>query len=768
MLVIKEFKTSKRPNSTTIKPKEETSECLLEKLNALLKQHFHYDSLKPQQFEIIQNVIVNKKDVCAILPTGFGKSICFQLPFLYLNKCVIIVSPLIALMEDQVNQLSKLKIPVCSLSSSNNDRSHDLKKIFGGQSMIIYTTPEYLLKNTILIPRLYEQNMLALIAIDESHCVSNWGHNFRPDYIKLNCIRENAPNIPILALTATATTKIQNDICQNLNLIDPVIIKGNFDRPNLTLYVLPSSSDVFENEIVPLLVKYSNQKVLIYCKTKCDTDKLAMTIQKIGIKCDSYHADKSTTLRNEIQNKFTIGELSCIVATIAFGLGVNLPDIRLVIHFNCPNDLESYYQEIGRAGRDGKPSECYLYYSKRDFQICQYFIKEIKDDNFRKYKESEFQHMRKFVLTSDCRRSVLLKHFDDNCDLEYNKCNNCDNCFKKITNVVDFTNEIYLLLGLINKYPKYYGCTNYIKILRGAKIEKLLKFATLEPNYFGKGNQYSENVWKFIFDKLLNDEYVTEYDVTNGSHAGKVIGISKKGKEWYHNISQCKKDNSDMNHLKIVFDVNDQILKEINISKTNIDNSPTKKIKKINFQDKNFAKNFDELIKEIEFDEKVKTHINKFESQPLEKNNSSNKHDSNTLSKHDSNMSSKRDSNMSSKHDSNTLGKRDSNTFNTTYEFILSGKSISEIAQIRDIREPTIENHIVKLVSEGNKMDLSQFNFTKSIYDEINKKIKDRYGSKVPKMLRFVHEALGKKYSYLQLKLTVHLNEFPNDSVWNN
>ena len=255
---------SKKSN-TTITAEEEF--IMKSELNRLLNETFKYDSLKPEQFEVIKNILL-KKDVCGILPTGFGKSVCYQLPYLYNKKNVIIISPLIALMEDQVRQLNDLNIPVCCLNSNNNNKQEDLKEIFKGNPKIIYTTPEYLLLNNTLIERMCESDILSLVAIDESHCVSNWGHNFRPDYIKLNFIREIAPNIPLLALTATATKKIQNDICKNLKLDSPVIIKGDFDRPNLFLNVFQRDNNTFEDKIIPLISKYLGQKVLIYCKWK--------------------------------------------------------------------------------------------------------------------------------------------------------------------------------------------------------------------------------------------------------------------------------------------------------------------------------------------------------------------------------------------------------------------------------------------------------------------------------------------------------------------
>jgi RecQ family ATP-dependent DNA helicase len=533
-----------------------------DKYNQILKKYFGYDKLKDLQFEIINNVIEGE-DVCALLPTGFGKSICYQLPFLITGKCVIVISPLIALMEDQVNQLNKLNIPVMCLSSTNKNKSEEIDEVFSGVHKIIYTTPEYICLNSEFIERLVHEDILELVAIDESHCVSNWGHNFRQDYQKLGCIRNIIGNISILALTATATNNIVNDICRTLQLDNPKLIKGNFDRPNLYISIEQrydgnkNTLNSFNDSIIPLLHKFKDQKILIYCKKKSDTDEVAEKITNKGIICKSYHAGKSSKERTQIQNDYTSDKINCITATIAFGLGINIPNIRLLIHYNCPGDLESYYQEIGRAGRDGKPSYCYMFYGTQDFFINNMFIQEYKEP-FRTYKEKEAHKMKCFVKTQTCRRKILLVHFGD----EYStNCNNCDNCKTCILPTRDFTQEFLLLMNLVFSFSAGFGANKYIQILRNSSKKIVEQF---NSKYTGKGRNYSEEWWKNFIRLLLLKEYFTEEKIS-GNYFGSILKPTSHTIKWY---STNKNNVND----PIILEINSSFQKLDTIYKSNLNN----------------------------------------------------------------------------------------------------------------------------------------------------------------------------------------------------
>ena len=344
---------------------------LLKEWNAILKKYWGYPSLKPIQFQILKKVLIEKRDVSAILATGFGKSICYQLPLLITGNCSLVICPLIALMHEQGQEMKKKKIPTAVFNSESTDiiKNEEKMEIINGTNKLIFMTPEYFIKSEHFIKSIADN--LSLVCIDEAHAVSTWGLDFRSSYTKLNVIRNWIPDVPILTLTATASTKVREDITNILGLSNPELIIGNFDRPNLLIRVEPRYDDVMLN-IKSLLNKYSNEYIIIYCKTRDETDLLADKIQDLGIKCESYHAGMNDKSRTKVQQNFIDGKFKCIIATIAFGMGINIPNVRLVVHFNCPKNIESYYQEIGRAGRDGLPSECILFYSGKDFQINKY------------------------------------------------------------------------------------------------------------------------------------------------------------------------------------------------------------------------------------------------------------------------------------------------------------------------------------------------------------------------------------------------------------
>ena len=503
----------------------------LELYNKILLKYWKYPSLKPEQYTIISNVLEGK-DVCAILATGFGKSVCYQLPTMISKKCVIVLSPLIALMHEQGEEMKNKDIPVCVFNSTKNEKEKEQLKVglTKGECRLIYMTPEYLIKSEHFLKKLVEIDNLAMICIDEAHAVSTWGLDFRPSYTKLNVIREWIPEVPILTLTATASTKVKEDIIKILGLSNPYEVVGNFDRPNLTIKVSPRSDDIMYN-IGSLLDKYKNEYIIIYCKTRDETDKLAENINKYGVKCESYHAGICDKKRNEIQQGFIDGTYKCIIATIAFGMGINIPKVRLVVHYNCPKNIESYYQEIGRAGRDGKPSECYLFYSKKDFYVNRLFLKTIVDDTHRAYQESQIRLIEKYVYSSECRRKLLLINFGQYME----SCTSCDNCLRKLDttqphvkeDLTDYTKETFLLLELLNRIDNKFGSGMTVSILLG-KQSKVKAYMTKFEEY-GSGLAFGNEVWWKEFIRLLmNNDYLIETQV-KGSF-GTTISLTNKGK----------------------------------------------------------------------------------------------------------------------------------------------------------------------------------------------------------------------------------------------
>lgn len=536
-----------KDNIDTEKKEEKTKK----KYNKILKKWFGYDKLKDLQFEIIRNII-DGNDVLSLLPTSYGKSICFQMPHLITKKNVIVISPLISLMEDQTRELDEKNISSICLNSSNKQKEKDINSIYHGDAKIIYTTPEFLATHPELIENLFYANKLALVAIDECHCISSWGNSFRSNYKKLDIIKEIAPTIPVLALTATATDRVIQDVVNNLNLNEPKIIKHSVDRTNLYLEInynhRKQSIDTVINKISFLINENKDGKVLIYCKTISDTDKVAQKIKNLGFNCESYHAEKKSKERTEIQKEYTSGELDIIVSTIAFGMGINIPNIRLMIHYNCSNDVESYMQEIGRAGRDGKLSKCYMFGSEVDFVLNNEFIKSINDQKIRKYKEDDINYLKKYVRTDECRRKCILKYFGEKYDED---CNNCDNCNKANEKYPrNFTKESYLLFSLMKTFTSSFSMMTYIKLLLGSKEKKISDYINTAKNHHGKGKCYSEEWWTTFFGLLLNNGYLVEERIKTQKFTVSVIKMTAQASTWfniYKYSEQDKRPNIEIN-----------------------------------------------------------------------------------------------------------------------------------------------------------------------------------------------------------------------------
>jgi len=392
----------------------------------LLKKYFGYDAFRPLQKEIIERVL-SGKDSVVLMPTGGGKSLCFQLPALILEGIAIVISPLISLMKDQVDALSANGIAADFINSSLTPaKITEVMNLAGaGKLKIIYIAPERL--GVPGFEDFLHTLCINVIAIDEAHCISQWGHNFRPDYRNLMVLRKNFPYIPIIALTATATEDVREDIVKQLSLREPKMFISSFNRPNLSYEVLPKK-DSFVS-ILNLVGEYKNSSVIIYCFSRNDTEAIVDKLNRRGLKALAYHAGLNAKTRKENQEKFIKDEVNIIVATIAFGMGIDKPDVRLVIHHSLPKSIEGYYQETGRAGRDGLPSRCVLFFSYADKFKQDYFINNIKDDNERERAQENLNQVLNYGNLCSCRRKFLLNYFNE--DYQKENCGNCDKCVEK-------------------------------------------------------------------------------------------------------------------------------------------------------------------------------------------------------------------------------------------------------------------------------------------------------------------------------------------------
>uniref|UniRef100_A0A6C0LRQ2 DNA helicase n=1 Tax=viral metagenome TaxID=1070528 RepID=A0A6C0LRQ2_9ZZZZ len=509
------------------------------KLKSLLKIIYDYDNFRPKQYEIINRIICGE-DVCAILPTSHGKSICFQIPALYMDKPAIILSPLISLMDDQQAILSDLGISSCCFNSTVYNKSLMKKNILNYKYKFIYFTPESIINMSDFLVELYKKIGISLIAIDEAHCISNYGFDFRKSYRGLQFLKKILPNTPILAVTATATELVSKDICDTLNLntsIPPIQI--SFDRPNLYLEVRKKGNQ-FGIDIVSIVEKYKDEFMIIYCLTKKETSKIADILKMHKIKCGIYHAGLDLDERTETHTNFINGSIKIIVATIAFGMGINKPDVRVIIHYGSPKNIEGYYQEIGRAGRDGKKSYCYVFYNYRDFKIQESFIENITDTIFRKNQLKLLERIKGFMETKKCRRKFLLNYFDED---YLDKCDMCDNCCgvinyendNIITTVQDISVEAKKLIELIESIKNMnYGIGMYINILRGSK-NKSISTSMKKSKYYGIGNHKSIAWWKEISNHLIKLKYLQQSTI-KGRFMMQIITVTKQGLMWANKI----------------------------------------------------------------------------------------------------------------------------------------------------------------------------------------------------------------------------------------
>ncbi len=468
----------------------------------LLKTNFGFDQFRPLQEEIIRCVMA-QRDAFVLMPTGGGKSLCFQLPALQMPGLVLVISPLIALMKDQVDALQANGIPAefinSTLTRAEIDKIQTQARL--GKTKILYAAPERL-----VIPEFQlflKKIKVSLIAIDESHCISEWGHDFRPDYLHLKMLRNIFPEVPVMALTATATTKVREDIIFQLALEKAKIFISSFNRPNLSYAVLPRKNSY--DQLLAILRERQNEAAIIYCFSRKDTEHLAADLRQEGLKALPYHAGLENEERRTNQEKFIRDEAQIMVATIAFGMGIDKPDIRLVVHYHLPKSIEGYYQETGRAGRDGLPSKCILYYSYADAMKQQYFIKQIEDESERKNAYRKLEQMVEYCELATCRRSHLLAYFGE--DYQPEKCDGCDVCLAPPAEF-DATKISQKILSAIIRTGQRFGINYIIDVLHGAKNKNIMERDHHQLSVYGIVDDFSKEDLRSIISQLVSRKLI--------------------------------------------------------------------------------------------------------------------------------------------------------------------------------------------------------------------------------------------------------------------
>jgi ATP-dependent DNA helicase RecQ len=475
-----------------------------------LETYFGYSEFRPLQEQVIGDVL-EKKDVFVLMPTGGGKSLCYQIPAVVQSGLTIVVSPLISLMKDQVDALRKNGIAASFLNSSQDtsEQQEVLLQLKEKQLSLLYVAPERLTQSSFL--SLLENLDISLFAIDEAHCISAWGHDFRPEYRKLSSLRKKFPMIPIIALTATATEVVQKDIVKELGLKDAKKYQASFNRPNLSYAVYPKPGDL--SQILGYLNDHPNDSGIIYCSTRKEVDMLASKLPIYGISTLPYHAGLADDERRKNQEAFLRDDISVIVATVAFGMGIDKPNVRFVIHNNIPSNLERYYQETGRAGRDGLPSECILLFSPADIFTVEFFIRQ-KEEAEQHVAREHLAHVINFSRSNVCRRKQLLSYFGEEF-LETN-CQSCDNCLHP-KETFDATVLAQKIFSCIYKTGQRFGATHIAQILTGSNSKKVKDNNHHQISTFGIINEYSaKEVKAFIYEltqlgylEQSKDQYAT-------------------------------------------------------------------------------------------------------------------------------------------------------------------------------------------------------------------------------------------------------------------
>ena len=495
-------------------------------LTEALKKYFGFDKFKGDQEAIIQNVL-DGNDTFVLMPTGGGKSLCYQLPSLLMDGTAIVISPLIALMKNQVDVISSMSEEGTAhyLNSSLNKSAIDQVKadIMAGKTKLLYVAPESLTKDENV--EFLRQAKISFYAIDEAHCISEWGHDFRPEYRRIRPIINEIGKAPVIALTATATDKVRTDIKKNLGILDAAEFKSSFNRPNLYYEVRSKTQDV-DKDIIKFIKQHPGKSGIIYCLSRKKVEELAEVLKANDIKAAPYHAGLDSALRSQTQDDFLMEEIDVIVATIAFGMGIDKPDVRFVIHYDIPKSLEGYYQETGRAGRDGGEGMCITFYAQKDLQKLDKFMegKPVAEQDIGRQLLAETAA---YAESSVCRRKMLLNYFGETYDKD--NCQNCDNCLHPKTKI-EAKDQLLMVLQAIHALKENFRSDYIIDFVSGHETEELLAHKHQDHELFGVGEKTEKKYWNPVVRQALIAGYLKK-DVENYG----LLKLTSAGKKFMKN-----------------------------------------------------------------------------------------------------------------------------------------------------------------------------------------------------------------------------------------
>ena len=738
---------------------------MLDKALELLKKYFGYENFRDGQKEIIENILLGK-DVLAIMPTGGGKSLCYQIPAMMMEGTVIVISPLISLMKDQVDTLQQLGIPSAFINSSLP--LGELRRIMfeaaNNTYKLLYVAPERLDSESFI--ELLKDTTISMIAVDEAHCVSQWGHDFRPSYLKIKNLRNiSGKKTVVSAFTATATPSVKEDIINLIGLNNHYEIITGFDRANLKFGV------VRINKKFPYVLKYVGENKgksgIIYCLTRKLTDEVCSRLITAGHKVVKYHAGLRDSERIQNQDDFLYDNADIIVATNAFGMGIDKSNIRYVIHYNMPKNIESYYQEAGRAGRDGEPSECILLYSPSDIVLNNFLIESSGDSSNKANEYAKLRDMMNYCNTDKCLRKHIISYFDFSYDKD--NCNNCSNCLSEIESK-DITIESQKILSCIYRMEERFGSNVVIDVLKGSNNQRIKTCKFDKLSTYGIMKEYDKDTLKEIISYLISDGFINisgdKYPVLNISTSGNAVLRGKQTvtiKKIFNKKAE-KHNNESIIYEKDLFEIMRSLRKEIADS---MRVPPFVVFSDATLKDMcvKYPLNKDEMLKVTGVGElKAERYGNKFINvikNYIDKNNI----DVSEIKNHTivenvedeySNKKNEKNKKNGNKHnekaEKNKVDKEDTRTI--SYKLYADGKSLKEIAEDRGLSVLTVENHLIYCAKLG--FDINYDEFLDPQHEKlIIKAYEDTGGDK----LKPIKEALPPEITYTEIKFALCKNK---------